>query len=86
METRIRRKLSMAERALAFELAQPSGDASHQSLVDRLQQLTTQAIAVVHQEREGGVGERAARARLPSAPPTGSSSAPPSRCCRPRRA
>ncbi len=63
METRIRRKLSMAERALAFELAQPSGDASHQHLVDRLQQLTTQATAVVHQEREGGVGESAARAR-----------------------
>ncbi len=63
METRIRRKLSMAERALAFERAQPSGDASHQSLVDRLQQLTTQATALVQQEREGGVGETAARAR-----------------------
>ena len=63
MQTRIRRKLSMAERALAFELAQPSGDASHQSLVDRLQELTTQATALVQQEREGGVGESAARAR-----------------------
>ncbi len=32
-------------------------------LVDRLQQLTTQATALVQQEREGGVGESAARAR-----------------------
>lgn len=63
METRIRRKLSMAERALAFELAQPSGDASHQSLVDRLQQLTTQATALAQREHEGGVGESAARSR-----------------------
>ncbi len=40
-----------------------NGDESHQHLVDRLQQLTTQATALVHQEREGGVGESAARAR-----------------------
>jgi hypothetical protein len=63
MQAVIRRKLSMAGKALAFERAHPSTDASHQAVVARLEEVVTRVDAVFTQERLGTVGARAAAAR-----------------------
>lgn len=63
MEAIIRRKLSMAGKALAFERANPATDASHTNVVARLDALVTRTDAVFLQERKGSVGQQAATNR-----------------------
>lgn len=63
MKATIRRKLSMAARALKFESANPSSDESHAGVVTRLSELLAHADDVIRSEGNGDTGERAARRR-----------------------
>jgi hypothetical protein len=60
MQADVRRKLSMAARALDYSRAQPSTDAGHTTVVTRLEERVARADALAIQERDGRVGERAA--------------------------
>jgi hypothetical protein len=63
MRAGIRRKFSMAGKALAFERANPSTDASHVGVVDRLADLVARVDAVLVREQNGKIGQRAAAER-----------------------
>lgn len=63
MQADVRRKLSMAARALDFSRAQPSTDASHTTVVTRLEERVARAETLAIQERDGRVGERASTTR-----------------------
>ncbi|MES2304964.1 MAG: hypothetical protein V4558_05630 [Gemmatimonadota bacterium] len=63
MQAIIRRKMSMAGKALAFERAYPATDESHAGVVARLAALVTKFDSIISQERSGAVGEHAAVAR-----------------------
>ncbi len=60
MQADIRRKLSMAVRAMDFAQAHPSTDASYQSVVTRLKERLDRADVLAVQEHDGREGERAA--------------------------
>jgi hypothetical protein len=63
MDATTRRKLSMAAKALAFERAQPSEDASHAAVVARLTGVVAAADLAVGTEEAGTREERLARRR-----------------------
>jgi hypothetical protein len=63
MRAPIRRKLSMAARALDFAAAHPVSDSSFAAVVKRLGDSVAKADATGMQETEGRTGERAALAR-----------------------
>lgn len=63
MQAYIRRKLSMAGKALAFERANPAADPSQLAVDTALEALVARVDAVFAQERLGTVAERAATAR-----------------------
>jgi|CXWL01.1.fsa_nt_gi hypothetical protein len=63
MQAYIRRKLSMAGKALAFERANPATGASHLKVVTDLEALVARVDTVFAQERLGTIAERAATAR-----------------------
>lgn len=63
MEADIRRKLLMAERALAFERAHPATDSSHRGVVADLAEVVARIDAVFSGQQLGIDGERAAAAR-----------------------
>jgi hypothetical protein len=63
MQAEIRRKLTMAARALNFAQAHPSTDASYTTLVARLQDRLAHANALAVQQTEGTTDERAATAQ-----------------------
>ena len=63
MKALIRRKLSMARRALDFAHAHPLTDAGFGTVVKRLQDQVTRGDALVMQEGEGRTGESSAIAR-----------------------
>ncbi len=63
MQAIIRRKLSMAVRAMDFAQAHPSTDASYVSVVTRLKERLDRADALAIQEHAGLEGEHAAHAQ-----------------------
>ena len=63
MEADIRRKLVMAERALAFERANPAADSSHRGVVADLAEVVARIDAVFAGQQLGIDGERAATTR-----------------------
>ena len=63
MQAVIRRKLSMAQRALDFAIAHPVADASFATVLKRLGTTVARADAIAMQESDGRTDERAAVAR-----------------------
>lgn len=60
MQADVRRKLTMAARALSFTRANPPSDASHTAVVSRLEERLVRADALALQERQGRAAARTA--------------------------
>jgi hypothetical protein len=60
MQADVRRKLTMAARALSFTRANPPSDASHIAVVSRLEERLARADALALQERQGRAAARTA--------------------------